>query len=122
MGSPIGLLHAHAAHHTQSRVCDGARSEPPVEVDRAVLICTAIRPLPQRHVLRAFAQGCRTPSHYTPCGCVSAACAFLWGFRPARLQQSSVTAVSESLVIRLRDVRWLARIMSGLSERSRARR
>ena len=42
-------------HTTLKAECvTGARSKPPVEVDRTVLICTAIRPFPQRHVLRAF--------------------------------------------------------------------
>ncbi len=100
------------------------RNEPLVEVGRAVLICTAIRPLPQRHVLRAFAQGCRAPSHYTPSGCGSAACAFLLGSRPCAVrlqQQSSGRGVSEALVIRLRGVLWWARIMSCLRRRSRRR-
>ena len=102
----------------------GARSESSVEVDRTVLICTAIHPFPQRHVLRAFAQGCRAPSHYTPSGCGSAACPFLLGSRPGAVrlqQQSSGSGVSEALVIRLRGVLWWARNMSCLRRRSRRR-
>ena len=112
----------------------GARSEPLVEVGRAVLICTAIRPFPQRHVLRAFApmtiafvddmqffpkaqtlickhlhKAVEPPVIIHQSGCGSAACAFLWGSRPCAVrlqQQSSGSGVSEALVIRLRDVSW----------------